>query len=253
LRNTDQEIDEDLLSLACGPDFIIKKYSSCVVNGVRFNTVDRDKNKKTQNSGVMVQGEHNGQVIDFFGILKEIIQLLYIGDERSVVLFKCDWFKLDGKRTEIKYDGFFKSINIGNLWYKDDSLILATQAKNVFYLPDTKEGANWHVVQTFDHRHLYNVKETEGGSFSSPAYQENECFGEDGTRHPILDKTCDTPLNRDGEQGARFEAAEISRLVMERNREVHEIDGEDEDDDTLLEYCSDDEGGAALEVDSDDE
>ena len=34
--------------------------------------------------------------------------------------------------------------------------------------------------------------------------------------------------------------------------EVHEIDGEDEDDDTLLEYCSDD-GGAALEVDSDDE
>ena len=90
LRNTDQEIDEDLFSLACGPDFIVKKYSSCVVNGVRFNTVDRDKNKKTQNNGVMVQGEHNGQVIDFFGILKEIIQLLYIGDERSVVLFKCD-------------------------------------------------------------------------------------------------------------------------------------------------------------------
>jgi hypothetical protein len=27
--------------------------SSCIVNGVRFNTVDRDKNKKTQNSGVM--------------------------------------------------------------------------------------------------------------------------------------------------------------------------------------------------------
>ena len=107
MRNTDQEIDEDLFSLACGPDFIVKKYSSCVVNGVWFNTVDRDKNKKTQNSGVMVQGEHNGQVIDFFGILKEIIQLLYIGDERSVVLFKCDWFKLDGKRTELKYDGFF--------------------------------------------------------------------------------------------------------------------------------------------------
>ncbi|XP_039815317.1 uncharacterized protein LOC120678241 [Panicum virgatum] len=175
------EMFRDELNREGVPKF--KKYSSCVVNGVRFNTVDPDKNKKTQNSGVMVQGEHNGQVIDFFGILKEIIQLLYIGDER----------------------------------------------------------------------HLYNVKETEGGSFSSPAYQENECFEEDGTRHPISDKTCDTPLNRDDEQGARFEAAEISKLVMERNREVHEIDGEDEDDDTLLEYCSDDEGGAALEVDSDDE
>jgi len=28
----------------------LKKYSSCIVNGVRFNTVDRDKNKTTQNS-----------------------------------------------------------------------------------------------------------------------------------------------------------------------------------------------------------
>jgi hypothetical protein len=36
---------------------------------------------------------------------------------------------------------------------------------------------------------------------------------------------------------------------------VHESDGEgenDEEDDTLLEYCSDD-GGAAMEVDNDDE
>ena len=57
----------------------------------------------------MVQGEHNGQVIDFFGILKEIIQLLYTGDERSVVLFKCDQFKLDGKRIELKYDDFLKT------------------------------------------------------------------------------------------------------------------------------------------------
>ena len=90
MRNNDEEIDDDLFSLACGPDCRVKKYSSYIVNGVRFNTAERDKNKKTQNSGVMVQGEHNGQVIYFFGILKEIIQLLYTGDERSVVLFKCD-------------------------------------------------------------------------------------------------------------------------------------------------------------------
>jgi hypothetical protein len=54
LRNTnEEEVDGDLFSLACGPDFRVKKYSSCIVNGVRFNIVDRDKNKKTQNSGVM--------------------------------------------------------------------------------------------------------------------------------------------------------------------------------------------------------
>jgi hypothetical protein len=44
LRNDGQEeIDDDLFTMACGPD--------CV----RFNTVDRDSNKKTQNSGVMAQ------------------------------------------------------------------------------------------------------------------------------------------------------------------------------------------------------
>ena len=85
-----EEVDYDLFSLACGPDFRVKKYSSCIVNGVRFNTVDRDKNKTTQNSGVMTQSIHNGHVTDFLGTLKEIVQLAYNGDERSVVLFKCD-------------------------------------------------------------------------------------------------------------------------------------------------------------------
>jgi hypothetical protein len=33
--------------------------------------------------------------------LKEIIQLGYNSEDRTVVLFKCDWFKLDGKKTEV--------------------------------------------------------------------------------------------------------------------------------------------------------
>jgi hypothetical protein len=77
------------------------------VNGVRFNTVDRDNNKKTQNSGVMAQASHINELIDFFGTLKEIVQLEYPEDDRSVVLFECDWYKQDGKKTELQYDGFF--------------------------------------------------------------------------------------------------------------------------------------------------
>ena len=76
LQHTHQEeVSDDVFSLACGPDFRVKKYTSCTVNGVRFNTINRDKNKKTHNSGVMTQGTHNGQFIDFFGTLKEIVQL----------------------------------------------------------------------------------------------------------------------------------------------------------------------------------
>jgi hypothetical protein len=59
-NNNEEEVDDDLFSLACGPDFRVRKYSSHIVNGVRFDIVDHDENKKTQNNGVMSQSIHNG-------------------------------------------------------------------------------------------------------------------------------------------------------------------------------------------------
>ena len=247
----EEEVDEDLFSLACGPDFRVRKYSSCIVNGVRFNTVDRDKNKKTQNSGVMSQSSHNGQVTDFFGTLKEIIQLEYNQKERSIVLFKCDWFKLDGKKTEVKDDGFFKSINVGSLWYKNDCYILATHARKVFYLPNTRLEKNWQVVQTFDHKHLYNVSQSETIQYNATAYQEDECCEDESMRKTVsADITYEKPLNRDDEECPVFEATEIARLVEESDKEVDHSDVEDEEDDTLMEYCSDNEEDATIEADS---
>jgi hypothetical protein len=41
-------------------------------------------------------------------------------------------------------------------------------------------------------------------------------------------------------------------LIKGKGQEVHESDGEEEDDDIIMEYCSEDEG-ATNEVDSDDE
>jgi hypothetical protein len=62
----------------------------------------------------VVQGLHKGEMIDFYRTLQEIIQLDYTGggEERSVVLFKCDWYKLV---VRLQYDGYFKSINVGSL------------------------------------------------------------------------------------------------------------------------------------------
>jgi hypothetical protein len=150
-------------------------------------------------------------VTDFFGTFKEIIQLDYNG--RSVVLFKYDWLKLDGKRTELKDDGIFRSINVGSLWYKNDCYILATQAMKVFYLPDTRFWKNWQVVEILWY------------------------------------------LNRDDEQGPIFEVAEIALLLKVREKGVHDGEREDEneEDDTLFQYCSEDDGGAIAEVNEDDE
>lgn len=246
--DNEEEIDDDLFSLACGPDFRVKKYSSCIVNGVRFNTVDRDSNRRTQNSGVMSLGTHNNSVIDFYGTLKEIIKLDYNGDDRSVVMFKCDWYKLNGKTTALKDDKYFKSINIGSLWYKKDSLILATQARKVFYIPDTQNGNKWRIVQTFDHRHLFNVREADGSLYDAPAYQDDECCEPEGMRMAISDLTCQQPLNRENQQPTVFEASEIALLMKETDKDVSGSHTEDEADDT---HCSDNE--IEPEVDSDDE
>jgi hypothetical protein len=45
------------------------------MNGVRYRTLDLEKFLQTQNSGVMTPGEHNGNIIDFYGVLKEANEL----------------------------------------------------------------------------------------------------------------------------------------------------------------------------------
>ena len=121
------------------------------MDGVWFLTADREKGKKTQNSGVM--SEFVGKDMDFYGVLKEIKVLSFnsaIEHKRSVVLFNRDWFRLGGLKAKLmEYDKLFRSINITNFWYKDDKYLLATQATKVFYVPDTKLGNKWRVVQKF--------------------------------------------------------------------------------------------------------
>jgi len=147
-----EQINEELYALASQPDLRLRIFLGCIVDGVRYHTVDRESSRRTQNSGVMVEGSHNGEDIDFYGQLKEVIELQYNSDtnsQRTVVLFKCDWFDTCSKKSRMKNDGYFKSISHGSCWYKDDALILATQATKVFYLDDNKHGEPWKVVQKF--------------------------------------------------------------------------------------------------------
>jgi hypothetical protein len=54
-NNNEEEVDNDHFFLACGPGLRVNKYSSSIVNGVRFDILDRDNNKKTQISGVHIK------------------------------------------------------------------------------------------------------------------------------------------------------------------------------------------------------
>ncbi|PWA71651.1 hypothetical protein CTI12_AA276700 [Artemisia annua] len=48
-------VDEEVLSLAIGPNIVAKQYKGFITNSHRFLTRRREEFKKTQNSGVMVE------------------------------------------------------------------------------------------------------------------------------------------------------------------------------------------------------
>ena len=242
-----EQINEELYALASQPDLRLRIFSGCIVDGVRYHTVDRESSRRTQNSGVMVEGSHNGEDIDFYGQLKEVIELQYNSDtnsQRTVVLFKCDWFDTCSKKSRMKNDGYFKSISHGSCWYKDDALILATQATKVFYLDDNKHGEPWKVVQKFSHRHLWNVNEVEnddkqeGGIDLTYQDDEQEISQVEAHEGSSVDEQ---PVNE--EDGISVEASLVDQIRRQRELEV-EDDHEmyNDVDDTLGQYDSENEG-----------
>ena len=132
-REGGQDFKAELFALACGPHIEVKIYSMCAVNFVQFVTIDRESGKKTQNSGVSTGGDHEEVDTYFYGVLKGIKELTYNSDEErkwTVVLFSCDWYRLEHERDRRiklqKHDGCFRSINVESLWYEDDRYILST-------------------------------------------------------------------------------------------------------------------------------
>ncbi|KAK9064676.1 hypothetical protein SSX86_016058 [Deinandra increscens subsp. villosa] len=77
------ELHSELYALSMGASINASTYTACIVNGVRFMVLDRDARRKTQNSGVTVEGEDGHK---YYGQLEEIIELCY-PNGYSTVLF----------------------------------------------------------------------------------------------------------------------------------------------------------------------
>ncbi|XP_047320954.1 uncharacterized protein LOC124925022 [Impatiens glandulifera] len=144
---------EDLLSLARGPLEYAKTLVCCKVNGYKFNTEEHDEGLTTQNSDIYVVGNNGIKTIDYYGVLTHIIELQYLGGNR-IVLFKCRWFDVETERG-IKEDKYgFVSINCQRMLKSNEPFVLATQAKQVFYVKDnTSKG--WHIVTKTNPRYSY--------------------------------------------------------------------------------------------------
>ncbi|CAN1289717.1 hypothetical protein LINPERPRIM_LOCUS20406 [Linum perenne] len=164
-----------LHSLSCEPVSSVTKYTGCIINGVRFHTKDREMRRKTQNSGIVVEGNHLDEIIHFYGVLVDIIELDYVRD-KHIYLFYCDRYDVEKRKSRIVNDVPVTSIRVDQIWYSSDPFVLASQVPQVFYINDPKLGSNWRVVQNFNHRHIF-VGELENPNAldgDDDAYQDEE-------------------------------------------------------------------------------
>jgi hypothetical protein len=70
------------------------------VNDVRFHTKARNQTHCTQNNGITIPGEHESMNINYYGKLKNILDLRYMGG-KHVYLFECNCWDI-GNRQECK-------------------------------------------------------------------------------------------------------------------------------------------------------
>jgi hypothetical protein len=185
-----RNVPKSLYDLAYGAERQVRSYRGCIVNGVRFHTKECVQNRTTQNSGVVVRGEHKNSIIEFYGELRNIFELRSPSKNR-VFLFECDWWDTRSTRG-MKMDNDFTIVNTYHKWYESDPFILATQAAQVFSLNDPKLGDSWKVVQKLTNRNIYDVpaivERDDDQGMNVDVYQERVCDGgniaivEDSTR-----------------------------------------------------------------------
>ncbi|KAI0504586.1 hypothetical protein KFK09_015538 [Dendrobium nobile] len=249
------EGNEDLYSLAMGPDIRVNVYSGCIVNGVKFLVNQRDIRRVTQNSGVSVQGSHKDESIDFYGVLTDVIDLSYI-DGNHIVLFKCKWFDLEHKKP-IVIDDDFTSINMSKTWYDNDPYVLAGQVTQVFYVQDTKLRGDWHVVQKVQHRHLFDptlLNYLNENQLNTDQLTENITYQEDEQN--------DINFQDDFGEIGLLHREDVEPQILESVQNVHlqptqttdficDEDEEEEYDATLAEYFSEDDVDVHINIDID--
>ncbi|KAF5465237.1 hypothetical protein F2P56_015262 [Juglans regia] len=245
------DVTADLYALVCGPEPKVASYAACIINGKRFHTKQRELQRHTQNSGVLVTGDESTNNVDFYGVINDIVELRYMGWHR-VYLFMCDWFDVGDPRRGIRVDNHMTSINMDRTWYKDEPFVLACQASQCFYIRDIRVKGRWFVVQKYTNRDVYDIpsvprvlEDIDGESSDDDAYQENESSYDYAPLH------CDgclvsTPLNRNDIEPGLIDAREVTGLVGQN------MDSTDFIDDGLIASSSGDAYGDGKYSDEDD-
>ncbi|KAF5450521.1 hypothetical protein F2P56_030861 [Juglans regia] len=249
-------VTDEIYALACGPDPWVASYAGCIMNGIRFHTKERERHRRTQNSGVVVHGEQQGSHVDFYGVLHDIIELRYMG-WRKVYLFQCAWYDIGDPRRGIRVRDKLTVVNTARQWYKDEPFVLASQASQVFYLNDPILGGSWQVVHKITSRNVYNIhasRAVEDGmddDETSDGDSDDEVDNNTNNYPPILESgpTMPEPLNREDSEHLFVDPASISgpEPMQSVDREFDIDDVLSDDDLSLKDVCADDNSGSEAE------
>lgn len=151
LTRENHGISDTLRWLADKPNKDVLKYHAYKINGVQFYTKARDNVRSVQNSGVrlfaktmqVASAKDKNPFVSsmwFYGVIQEIWVLDYT--KFRIPVFKCDWVADSG----IKVDELgFTLVNLSKVDHKHDQFVVATHAKQVFYIEDPLD-SRWSVV-----------------------------------------------------------------------------------------------------------
>jgi hypothetical protein len=110
-------------------------------------------------------------LVDYYGVLTDVFEIKY-HMERTVVLFKCNWFNGTSRNTgeEVKTDRYgFRLVNFNKMSSTSDPFILASQALQVFYVQDPTD-IEWHVAIKTRPRDFFDMSST---------HDDDPCDGQD--------------------------------------------------------------------------
>ncbi|KAJ7946999.1 Transposon, En/Spm-like protein [Quillaja saponaria] len=139
----------------------VRCFNGYFVNGFKFHTLSYGDDKKSMNSGVRVKGSCYGvDERDFYGMLTDIIEMQYFGNNR-IVLFQCDWY--DSYRG-MKIDSLHGLVDINHKsrLASYEPFILAAQAHQVYYANyPSKKRNDWWAVCNMAARNNFNFQSSD--------------------------------------------------------------------------------------------
>ncbi|GLU16464.1 hypothetical protein SLE2022_328970 [Rubroshorea leprosula] len=176
------EINEQLIHLAVGPIFEVNAYNGFYVNSFKFLTEEFTSTRKTYNCGVCVKGTtiNSADETDYYGVLKEVIELLYYGHsghQETIILFNCDWYDTN-RRIRVNVEHGIVDVNPRFKLSTGEPFCLASQAQQVYYTPypaaTDRTTRGWLAACKIKSRHVIETSSTSSSGEVDDIFQDDD-------------------------------------------------------------------------------